>query len=188
MQIQVLSVIQTTEKSAAGKPYQMLEVAYKNLTFQGKVESKKLMPFGANKAAFDVLALAKPSEIFDIDVVKNDRGYNDWIKVTKGSAATGGAENAHAKPTNAQSSTPTKGGWETPEERAKKQVYIIRQSSLTNAVATLSVGRKGEIKKEEVIELAKYYEDFVFGNNATASTATLEVGRIEDMEEDPLPF
>src|ERR1700744_3044212 len=86
IQIQLLSATQVTKQSAKGTAYTELEVAYKNLTYQGKVESKKLMSFGANKAAFDVLATASPPQVFEVEVVKNDKGYNDWVKVSKSAA------------------------------------------------------------------------------------------------------
>jgi hypothetical protein len=52
-----------------------------------------------------------------------------------------------------------KSTYETPEERAKKQVYIVRQSSIANAVALLP---KSDVAK--ILETAKTFEDFVFGN------------------------
>lgn len=52
-----------------------------------------------------------------------------------------------------------KSTYETPEERAKKQVYIVRQSSITNAIALK--GNKASV--EEIINVAKQFETFVFG-------------------------
>ena len=46
MNITILSVQTTTQTAKSGKPYQQLEVAFKNNTF-GKVESKKIMPLGS---------------------------------------------------------------------------------------------------------------------------------------------
>lgn len=56
--------------------------------------------------------------------------------------------------------------YETPEERAKKQVYIVRQSSLSNALTALAIGAKTPPKPDEVIELARKYEDYVFGKTS----------------------
>jgi hypothetical protein len=74
MQIQVLSTSVVTLMSKANKPYQQLEVAFKNLTF-GKVESKKLMPFGAQEGAFKALSGAKQGDVFEVTVVKNAAGH-----------------------------------------------------------------------------------------------------------------
>jgi hypothetical protein len=190
MQIQLLSNQVTTQTDKNGKPMQVLEVAYKNLTFQGKVESKKLFDFGVQANTFKSLVTARPSDVYEVEVVKNKAGYNDWVKVTKGSATTvgeQGASKATGGLTNAPS-VPAKGGWETPDERAKKQIYIVRQSSLSNAVATLTVGRKSEVKPEDVIELAKRYEDFVFGDSQS-QMASKDVSKLDGFEDDlDVPF
>jgi hypothetical protein len=157
MNITILSVQSTTQTSKAGKPYQQLEVAFKNNTF-GKVESKKLMPFGANKAAFDALANASVGSNFEVTVVKNDAGYNDWTAVTQappGAIVGAGSINTAASNAKAMGNTvQVKSTYETPEERAKKQVYIIRQSSLSSAIAMLSPGAKSPIKLSEVTDVA----------------------------------
>lgn len=185
MKIQILSIEVNNATSKGGKPYEQLVVAYKDLDFGGKVASKTIMPFGFQKETFTILKGAKPAEVFDVEVQKNEAGYNDWIKATKGSAQTVAA----SAPATSATSTPSKaGGWETPEERKAKQTFIVRQSSLTNAIATLTVGRKGEIKPEEVIELAQRYESFVFSEDRAREIIQQDVGRIEDITEDPLPF
>jgi hypothetical protein len=189
--IQVLSTSLTNKTSARGTNYEELEIAYRDLSNSGKVSSKKLMPFGAGKDAFTSLRNAKPVEIYDVEVVKGEK-YWDWIKVTKGTATTapststsGVGTAGHATTSN---STTTKGGWETPEERAKKQIYIVRQSSLANAVAALSAGAKAPLKGEAVIELAQQFEKYVFSVDTPEAVASKDVGSIETMEEDPLPF
>ena len=85
MQIQILSVQITTTPTARGS-YQVADVAYKNLTYQGKVEGKKVMSFGATKDAFGTLATANPGDVYEVNVVKNDKGYNDWVSMSKGVA------------------------------------------------------------------------------------------------------
>jgi len=52
--IQIVTTSVETKPTAKGS-YQQLEVVFKNLTYQGKVESKKIMSFGANAPAFTVL-------------------------------------------------------------------------------------------------------------------------------------
>jgi len=159
MQISILSVQSLTAQGAKG-PYQTLEVAYKNLTFQGKVESKKVMPFGAQKAVFDALANATVGNVFEITVVKNEKGYNDWTSAKQAAPGAPGLEAAvgngsinNAKPTMGQT-TQVKSTYETPEERAKKQVYIIRQSSLSSAISMLTPGAKSPLKVSEVVDIA----------------------------------
>lgn len=164
MNITVLNVTVTTVPTAKGS-YQMAEVAYKNNSFGGKVESKKVMSFGVTKDAFSVISVAQPGNIFEVEVKKNDKGYNDWMSVQPaasaaagGSVPVSGAKTAPA--TTGAAANPR--GFETPEERAKKQVYIVRQSSVANAVAALSTGAKAPLKKDDVLALAREFENYVF--------------------------
>jgi dihydroxyacetone kinase-like predicted kinase len=154
MEIQIISTSVETKPTAKGS-YQQLEVVFKNLSYQGKVESKKLMSFGANAAAFKTLSSAQSGQTFEVTVTKNAQGYNDWTSVTASAGVAPAA--AAAKSTPAPKST-----YETPEERAQRQVLIVKQSSLSAAVSTLSVGAKA-VKPDDVIALAQKYTDWVFG-------------------------
>jgi len=177
MQISILSVQSITAQGAKG-PYQTLEVAYKNLTFQGKVESKKVMPFGAQKAVFDALANATVGNVFDITVVKNDKGYNDWISATQAAPGAaqvmqqgGGSINPGPGKLTGGNVTQVKSTYETPAERAKKQIYIIRQSSISAAVASLTPGAKIALKPEDVVNTAQHYYNWVM-QDPTAAVAS----------------
>ena len=52
-----------------------------------------------------------------------------------------------------------KSNYETAEERAKKQVYIIRQSSISSAVALATILKLKDTK--EVLKVAKEFEAYV---------------------------
>ena len=188
MQIQILSTSVTSKLNKSNKTYQELEVAFKNLSFNGKVEAKKLFDFGAQADSFKALATAKGADVYEVDVVKNTAGYNDWVKVTKGSVQNASAPASTTSTTSGASTAPAKGGWETPEERAKKQIYIVRQSSISAAVNALSVGVKSPPKSDEVIAYARDLEAFVFEADRQANVASRDVGTIDTLEEDPLPF
>ena len=159
MQIQLISTSLSTKPTARGS-YQELEVVYKNLTFQGKVESKKLMSFGAGASSFKTLSEANQGSTWDVTVVKNDKGYNDWtaVSVANGSAPVAAAATGTGKPNPTPKST-----YETPEERAQRQVLIVRQSSVGSAVTALSAGVKSPPKASDVIAYAKELEAYVFG-------------------------
>lgn len=159
MNITILSIDIKTMPTARGS-YQVADVAYKNNTFQGKVEGKKVMSFGATAKAFASLAEASPGESYNISIVKNDKGYNDWVELTRGDASVAAATSATPA---ASKSAPTKTTYETPEERALRQVLIVRQSSVSSAVAMLVAGAKTPPKTEEVLLVAKQFVDFVFG-------------------------
>jgi len=158
MQIQIVTTTTTTKPTARGS-YQELEVVYKNLTFQGKVESKKIMSFGAGASSFTTLSTASGGSVWDVTVVKNDKGYNDWTTCVP---STGAAEASPAAAATKANPTP-RSTYETPEERAQRQVLIVRQSSLSSAIATLAVGAKLAPKPAEVIAVAQAYEAYVFG-------------------------
>ncbi len=51
--------------------------------------------------------------------------------------------------------------YETPEERAQRQVYIIRQSSLSSAIA-FSATLKTPLPLKEVLKVAEEMSAFVF--------------------------
>ena len=157
MQITVLNATKTQATSKAGKPYTYLEIAYKGS--DGQVKGKKIMPFGESKPVFDSLATAGSGEFFDIGVVKNEAsGYLDWMSAKKsdGSAATQPA--ATAAP--AAGGKVTGSNYETADERAKKQVYIVRQSSITAALSYIGDTKKVSIA--DVIDVAKQFEAHVF--------------------------
>lgn len=54
-----------------------------------------------------------------------------------------------------------KSNYETPEERAQKQVYIIRQSAVNYAVNASTLLKLKS--KEEIVSLAKFFEAYVLG-------------------------
>jgi hypothetical protein len=163
MQIEVLS----TSVEDKGK-YKQLEVAYKG--GDGKVSSKKIMSFAAPDV-FKLLSSSKQGDAFDVTTVKNDKGYWDWTTVTPGTGS-GGAVKAAGSP--APRST-----YETPEERANRQVLIVRQSSVSSAIEFYKLNSKKQPSIDEVISVAKSFEDYVFGKK---SSPTMD--SITEMEDD----
>jgi hypothetical protein len=137
------------------------------LTFQGKVEGRKLVGFGEGKAAYDVLLNAQPGEVYEITVVKNG-AYNNWTNAVKTTATAttvaspAGGTISGAKPAYTPAAKST---YETPEERAKKQILIVRQSNLSSAISLLSIGAKTTPKVEDILSTAKQFEGYVFGDD-----------------------
>lgn len=174
MNITILNVAVETKPTAKGS-YQVADVAFKNNSFGGKVEGKKVMSFGATAEAFKALAVAAPNDTFEVTVVKNDKGYNDWVSLSKGGVqSANSAVQGMSGQSKAGSATPTpRGNFETPEERAKRQVYIIRQSSLSTAAAVLGISpAKLGPSPEAVIEMAKKFEAYVFGVGSVSQNLT----------------
>lgn len=165
MQIEVLS----TSVEDKGK-YKQLEVAYKG--GDGKVSSKKIMSFAAPDV-FKVLANSKQGDFFDVTTVKNDKGYWDWTSATNGSAS------GFVKAATTSSPTP-RSTYETAEERAARQVLIVRQSSVSNAIEFYKLNAKKQPSTQEIVEVAKFFEDYVFGKNTTPKSD----GGLSEMTDD----
>lgn len=184
MKIQVLSVSVQTVPTAKGS-YQVADVAFKNLTFQGKVEGKKIMSFGATKDSFGVLATAQKDDIFEVTIVKNDKGYNDWVAMTKGDANASPQQGTSStnNQTNVGGSTGRVSTYETAEERAKKQVYIVRQSSVGSALTALSCGAKSPPKVDEVLDYAQKLEYYVFNGPTMEKINPFPVESFPDMPQ-----
>lgn len=178
MQIQILTVDKVSATTAKGDSYIKLEVNYKDLDNGGKVAKKLVMPFGTTKNAHQRLAEAKTNEVFEITQVKNDKGYWDWTGA-KQAAPGSAAPAAQATPASAPAAR-SGGSWETPEERAAKQVLIVKQSSLSAAVAMLTTGAKSPPDVAKVKELAQELTDFVFGKEEKKNLFDMPSDNIDD--------
>lgn len=117
-----------------------------------------------------------------VDVeMKKDGDFWQWVSITANGADAGQHTTSGSASTGTGTATRVTGSnHETKEERAARQVLIVKQSSLSNAVAVLSVGAKTAPAKESVTELAQHFTDWVLGANVKSD-------RIEDMDDD-LPF
>ena len=153
MQIEVLSV----SVEDKGK-YKSMEVAYKGS--DGKATSKKMVSFGAQEAAYKALSNAKQGDVFQVQSEKNDKGYWDWIGIESGAGTTSVTAAKRGGNATPQST------YETAEERANKQVLIVRQSSLSNAVEYFKLNPKAFPAVQQVLDLAKEFEEHVFGKKS----------------------
>lgn len=170
--------------SAAGKPYKALEVAYKNE--QGQIASKKIMEF--DKVLLKPFQSFKKGDVVDVLSVK-EGDYWQWKSATL--AVSGGAAVQEAPKYAGASATPsiaTKSTYETSEERAAKQVYIIRQSSISTAVNLLGTGAKTPANLSLVLDTAKAFEDYVLGNKAVAPKMPGTAGDFLDDFDDDIPL
>jgi len=158
VQIQVLNVEITTKQGK--KPYQNANIAFKDLT-AGKVNSKNITAYSK---VFNTVAEAKAGEFYDVVSEKNGE-YWEWTSMVRnlnGATASVSPEPSANISSSSRTVAAPRSNYETPEERAKKQVYIVRQSSITSAIAVLTAGAKAPPKVEEVLDLARRFVDFVF--------------------------
>ena len=182
MLINVIDVGSVNTHSAKnGRQYQSLEVTYKNE--QGQAQSKKLMSF-SNPDVFKTAQSWTKGDSVNIATEKDGNGYWQWTKIlAEGESAP--VSNAPASNAGGSNTRVTGSNYPKQEERAQTQVYIIRQSSLTNAVATLTTKGK-PITSDEVLTLARVYEGHVLVIE-NKPQAIKEPSSIEDLSSD-IPF
>ena len=145
-----ITILKTTVSKV--KNYNVCEVAYSS---DGKTKGMKVLDF-LQKDVFNAIKDAQPGDVYDASFEQNNKGYWQFSSVT----ATG--EKAAVSPearAGAVASVPAKGNWETSDERAARQVLIVRQSCLSTAVDFLG-GKK--VTEEDVIKTAKTFEAYVF--------------------------
>jgi hypothetical protein len=134
--------------------YFAAEIVYKDE--RDETKTKKLMSF-ANPATYATLKDAKNGEAYEITQVKNDKGFWDWTSATKADGSNAGAAGT------TKSFTPTKSSYETTEERARRQVLIVKQSSLSQAVASFPAA-----SVEQILERAQTFADWVLADDKLA--------------------
>jgi len=182
MQVNVVDVSSLNTHSAKnGRQYQSIEIMYKNDA--GQAQNKKLMSF-ANPAVFKAAQTWQKGDVVHVSTEKDANGYWQWTAVgadanqvtdKRDDGTAQGSAQADAKP----STRVTGSNYETKEERAARQVMIVRQSSLSNAVATLAI-EGSKATANDVVSLAKLYEGYVLGQQEEPSS-------IADLESD-IPF
>lgn len=141
MRIKVLEVGNVTKE----KTYFVYPLKFES---DGKTQERKMFSF--NSDSYKALKDAKPDQVYEVKLEKDKNGYWQWASVAE---VTGSA--AAASTGTSRAST-----FETPEERARRQVLIVRQNALTNAVAVLARG-DGAVAIPEVVALAGEFEQWV---------------------------
>ena len=175
MLVKVVSVSREDVPNKNGKgTYGKLTVAYRDE--KGKLSEKTILSF-TNPAVFKAFERAEAGA--EINVKSEKVGdYWNWTAILTGEEAPQGAGTV---PTSPSATRVTGSNYETKEERALKQRYIVKQSSLSAAVSILTVGAKTPPEVDAVIALADKFVDYVF--NDDTKQLTLNTG-IEDITDD----
>lgn len=167
MKVKILDV--AIENVVKGKSrYSKASVAY---SFDGQARTQNIMSF-VNPDVFKKVQESVGQEV-DVTITKNDAGYNTWAAIGPVGSAPSDAPSP-ASPTApvglaAAATRVTGSNYETPAERAQKQVYIVKQSSLSNAIAFLQ--GQGELDStDSVRKVAQEFVDFVFDTQAPPVT------------------
>lgn len=168
MKIVVQSKNTVNKISKAGKPYSALEIQYQ-IDGKGRISQKTLMPFGQGKDCFDVIS-TNPSTTFEIEEIEEGQ-YRNWVKAVP--VAPMAVVETHKSPRST---------YETPEERAARQVMIIRQSSISSAVNLLTLRGDKKVDELEVMRIAEVFVDYCLNGLEGQSPSLLE-----NMEDD-IPY
>lgn len=157
----VIQEVTVTEVRNGRNKYDQAEVVY---TFNGQNRTQKIMSF-SNPAVFAKVKAMKAGETYVVEVTKNDKGFNQWASVEK--ASEGESEQ---KPETVGKgfivSEKKNNSWETAEERAKKQVLIVKQSCLAQAVAFQTQATGASV--EDVLETAQTFVDWIMADDSQA--------------------
>lgn len=138
MQIEMISVSEPYKEGTTFK----IKMKYSR---EGKETERKLADVGDSKKAFAIMRYAKPGEVYEIDLVKNGE-FQNWVNATKLDGTAG------QQPIKAQSG---KKVWND-----DVQHYIVRQNSVTNAVAILN-SQDVAYTTQQVTDLAEKLENWV---------------------------
>ncbi len=145
--------------------YSVAEAVYTDS--RGENKNKKVMSF-SNPAVFAFLSKIKsPTRV---SVENGGAPYYNWTKID----AAGEEEVPAAK---ASPSAPGSKTWadsrETPEERARRQLMIVKQSSLSNAIAYYQheTLKTANVTEDDVMMVAQKFVDWVMSTGLEAESA-----------------
>lgn len=144
-------------------------------TQNGKPRKQNVMSFKNPDVFKKVQDLV--GQTVEVEVVKNEKGFDEWASVGVASSTPGSSGGTAQAPARAASNS---GNWETKEERAYRQVLIVKQNALTNAVAALTPGAKAALSTEDVLKKAQEFSDWVLAQEA-------EDNSIESLSDD-IPY
>ena len=159
-------------KKQGGGTYKGWELVYKSDGGEVRTIAKPIQGLKFNKALEATLNNLVAGDQFTLEQEKNAQGFNDVKTITKGWVAGGTPTAPAAQKANGGDRVAYQASsYPTADERLKTQTYIVRQSSLAQAVATLAVGSKG-LDKAAVLALAEDYVGFVLGTPAKGGLST----------------
>lgn len=162
MRITITEILNETVNKGR-TPYFVANVSYQQ---NGQARTQKILSF-ANPDTYKALQEYGPGDEAEVTVTKNAQGYNQWAKIEKVSKDDAPKQAASASATGGKV---LGSQYETREERITRQLHIVRQSSLANAVAILTPGAKAPLDVATVVKVAQELVDFVYQNE------TLETG------------
>lgn len=190
-----LSFSENVHEQKGQKSYDFFKVNYRDSQGNNKTYSGFQNALKYNRELSNNLRKLQQGDSIILVIGKNKAGYDELQAV---SVVNGAAKNETRSPAttgnagNSGGAAPARQySGETPEERAKRQILIVKQSSLSSAVETVKQDKKVPTT-EEVLTVAQEYFDWVMSDGKV--TAAKEVqqesparGPTIDLEDD-VPF
>lgn len=171
--LSIISVGQVQDVPTERGGYRTLEVAFKDLE-KGKVDGKKLVDF-TNKELFKKATELTPGQVVKVMIEKeagrDGKEYWQWksIEVVDGEGAS-----VPSAPVPSTATKPavrvTGSNYETADERATRQVFIIRQSSVSSALKFYEQ-TNADVSLEDVIQTAERIKEYVINGISGGSSA-----------------
>jgi len=129
---------------------------------KGENRTKPLMSF-SNPAVFEALKDASQGDKFEIKVVKEGEYWN-WSAASKVTA-----DSAPGAAKAVSGGKVVGSNYETADERKVKQLYIIKQSSISNAIEFVKYSQRDGVEPYtvgDILDIAQQFVDFVYGNDS----------------------
>ena len=133
---------------------------------RGENKQKKVMSF-SNPAVFAFLSKIKSPTKAQVE--NGGAPYYNWTKIEPASSEVTGSA-----PAASPRSTTYNDNRETSEERARRQVMIVKQSSLANAISYFEAINAAPDGPEHVIEVAQQFVDWVMKDGSEVFNESAE--------------
>jgi hypothetical protein len=174
----VISVRFDVNEEKNGKTYSFFKLQYLTDKKENKTYSGMMSALKFNKVLNTKLNAVKENDEVELTFGKNKFGYDELQNVE--------LLNKPA-PTKAESKPASSGynnrDFETKEERQQKQVYIVRQSSISAAISLLKTEKKVPTIFE-ILDTARQFEQFVFGGKVDGGIGNVDAALVDDLPFD----
>lgn len=181
IKLQVISVSPVQHVPTERGGYNVLEIAFKDIE-KGKVEGKKLVDF-SNPELFKRATSLEPGARIAVTIEKeagrDGREFWQWKDISTAPEGDAGpvtsAPQGKAVGTGAVGTAGrvTGSNYETPAERAQRQVLIVRQSSVTAALKYVEqTGQDASLA--EILDIAEQLKEYVYNGIAKAEGSAKE--------------
>ena len=156
----------TKVQKKGGGQYDAWELVYRDSENKIATLAKPVQGLRFNPALAGQLNALVPGDAFTVDREKKGEFW-EIMSVTKGhsdgaTSPAGNSSSGSYPAASPRSGTTPKSTYETPEERAKKQIVISRQAALNTSVAYWNMRGDHHVEKENIVEVAKYFEKYVY--------------------------